>query len=186
MQSFSKTYKYIIALFIVVSLLMLIPLIAMQYSHEVVWTLSDFVIAWILLFGTGLIFILISTRINNLFYKAAVGLAVVTALFLIWSNLAVGLIGSEDNQANLMYGAVFTVLFLGSIIARLQPKGMSITLLAAAFTQAIICIIAIIGGYGLPENSPMQLVFINGFFITLFLGSSLLFWFATKKSLVKS
>jgi hypothetical protein len=40
------------------------------------------------------------------------GLAVGTALFLVWSNLAVGLIGSENNPANMMYLGVLAVFLL--------------------------------------------------------------------------
>ena len=34
-------------------LLLLLPLVAMQFTNEVNWTFSDFLVAGILLFGTG-------------------------------------------------------------------------------------------------------------------------------------
>ncbi len=39
---------------LVTGALLLIPLIAMQFSEDVVWTLSDFILAGFMLFGTGI------------------------------------------------------------------------------------------------------------------------------------
>ncbi len=50
-------------------------------------------------------------------YRFAVGVALAAAFLLVWMNLAVGLIGSEDNPANLMYFGVLAVGFIGAIIA---------------------------------------------------------------------
>ena len=44
-------------------------------------------------------------------------------LLLIWMNLAVVLIGSENNPANLLYLGVLCIAILGAFIARLQPRG---------------------------------------------------------------
>ncbi|MGB4972677.1 MAG: hypothetical protein WBO32_08455, partial [Cyclobacteriaceae bacterium] len=38
----------------IVGLLLLIPLVAMQFTNEVNWTFMDFIVAAILLMGTGL------------------------------------------------------------------------------------------------------------------------------------
>ncbi|MGK7368692.1 MAG: hypothetical protein ACNS64_00650, partial [Candidatus Halalkalibacterium sp. M3_1C_030] len=42
--------------------LLLIPLIAMQFTDEVVWTLSDFIFAGTLIFGTGLTYKLLTKK----------------------------------------------------------------------------------------------------------------------------
>ena len=47
--------KRLFGIVISVAILLLIPLIAMQFSDQVNWKLADFVIAGVLLFGTGLI-----------------------------------------------------------------------------------------------------------------------------------
>jgi protein-S-isoprenylcysteine O-methyltransferase Ste14 len=44
-----------IIIFVLVVLLLLIPFLAMQFTSEVNWTLSDFLVAGVLLFGTGLL-----------------------------------------------------------------------------------------------------------------------------------
>ena len=63
-------------------------------------------------------------------------------------NLAVGIIGTEDNPANLMYGGVLAVGIVGAIIARFQPHGMARALVATALAQALVAVIALIAGLG--------------------------------------
>jgi hypothetical protein len=75
------------------TLVLLVPLVAMQFSEDVDWKLGDFVIIGTLLVGAGLIFEFLSTRVNakNRIFVAAI---VVLAVMLIWVELAVGLFGS--------------------------------------------------------------------------------------------
>lgn len=74
--------------------LLLIPLVAMNFTNEVKWKTLDFLIAGILLCGTGLVleFILrkIKTRRNRIILIAGLFLA----LILIWAELAVGIFGT--------------------------------------------------------------------------------------------
>lgn len=46
------------------------------------------------------------------------------ALLLIRINLAVGMIGSEDNPFTLKYGEVLIVGMIGTIVVRFRPAGM--------------------------------------------------------------
>jgi thiazole synthase ThiGH ThiG subunit len=61
-----------------------------------------------------------------------VALALVAAMLLVWVNLAVGIIGSEDNPANIMYLGVHAVLILGALLALFRPQGMARALFATA------------------------------------------------------
>ena len=61
----------------------------MQFSNEVVWTISDFIIAGVLLFGTGALFVLTARRIRK--YRFAIGILFLTALLYVWAELAVGI-----------------------------------------------------------------------------------------------
>ena len=74
--------------------ILLIPFVAMQFTREVNWTASDFVIAAILLAGTGLLFELaaakLRTRKSRLIAIAVIGFCFV----FVWAELAVGLVGS--------------------------------------------------------------------------------------------
>lgn len=181
MNTDNKLIQPIAGLALATSVLLLIPLTAMQFTDEVVWTLSDFVVAGTLLFGTGLAYILV-TRIlaprmgDDIVYRFAVGFALFTGLFLVWSNLAVGIIGSEDNPINLFYFGVIVVGIIGAFSARFKPKGLSFTMCGMAITQALITAVALVGGfYQSPPSTVFHIIGVNGFFITLFVVAALLF-----------
>jgi hypothetical protein len=159
--------KSILRVAFATAFLLMIPFVAMQYSDEVVWTAFDFVVAGVLLFGAGLTFELISRRRPGIAYRIGVAVAVFTGLFLVWANLAVGLIGSEENPANLMYFGVLAVAVIGCLIARFQPRGMARALIAAAVVQMLVALIAQIAGQGLSYG-------VNGFFAALWIGSAFL------------
>jgi hypothetical protein len=82
--------KIVISVMIILS----IPLIAMQFTNEVNWELSDFIIAGILLLGTGLICEFIMRKVKTKENRIALCLVVITILLLVWAELAVGIIGS--------------------------------------------------------------------------------------------
>ena len=71
-------------------LLLLVPLVAMQFSSRVNWTASDFVVMGTLLFGTGSLFVLAARRVERK-YWVAVGFVVGLAFLYLWAELAVGI-----------------------------------------------------------------------------------------------
>ena len=77
-----------------VAILLLIPLIAMQFTDEVNWTLLDFIVAGILLLGTGFICELVIKKVKKTAYRIAFCLSILIALLLIWAELAVGIFGT--------------------------------------------------------------------------------------------
>ena len=77
-----------------VALLLLIPLVAMQFTSEVAWTLSDFVAAGVLLLSTGLTCELIMRKVNKIEYRIVLCGAILVAFVLIWLELAVGIFGT--------------------------------------------------------------------------------------------
>jgi hypothetical protein len=120
------------------------------------------------------------TKTQGTAYRAAVAVALATAFLLAWANLAVGVIGSEDNPANLMYVGVLAVGIVGAIIARFRPHGMARALFATALAQASVAVIALTFGLGLPWSPPVEILGVNGFFVALFVGSALLFRHAAR------
>ncbi len=113
---------------------------------------------------------------GNTAYKFAVALALVAAFLLFWVNGAVGIIGDEDNDANMMYGGVVAVGFVGSIIARFQPHGMAHALFATALAQVLVAAIALSAGWGSSGPIwPRDVLFLTAFFAALWGGSALLF-----------
>jgi hypothetical protein len=55
----------------------------MQFTNEVSWTLADFVVAGVLLLGTGLMCELVMRKVNKIEYRIAICLSLLSALFLI-------------------------------------------------------------------------------------------------------
>ena len=109
-------------------------------------------------------------------YRLAVGAALATAFLLVWVIGAVGLIGAEGNPADRMYAGVLGVGFVGAMIARLRPRGMARVLLAVAFAQALVAVIALINGeHRAAVTSVPEITLSNGFFAALWVGAAWLF-----------
>lgn len=173
-------FKTIIRIAIVTALLLLIPLSAKLFTDEMAWSLFDFAFAGTLIFGTGLAFELLRSKSGAIAYRLGAGVAVAAAFLLVWISLAVGIIGSEDNPANLMYIGVLAVGFIGAFIARFEPHGMARALFATAIAQALVPVIALIIGTAeiATADQAMGIVGVfalNTFFAMLFAGSALLF-----------
>ncbi|MBD3221286.1 hypothetical protein GF314_08575 [bacterium] len=155
-------------------------MVAMQFTDEVVWSWFDVLVMGLLLFGAGTAFVLISRRGPGTTYRVAVGLAVASTLLLIWMNLAVGIIGAEDNPANLLYAGVVAVELVGIGLARLRPHGMQRALLATAAAQFLVPVTALIVWRPPLDTADavmgvMGVFILNSFFVALFVAAALLF-----------
>lgn len=160
--------------------LLLVPLVAMQFTEEVSWSPGDFIIAGGLFMGCGLVYLALTSQATTPLFKAAAGLAVATALWLVWLNLAVGLIGNEAHPANALFLAVLLAGFAGSLWARLQPARMArVMFLMAALQTAVPLIAALL--WGLPASSgPLEVAGLTAMFDVLWLASAWLFVQAAK------
>ena len=78
-----KNKRLIIILSIVVCIL-LIPLIAMQFTDEVNWTLVDFIIGGIVLFGFGFLIDLVLSKLKTSRHKVLIITILILILILIW------------------------------------------------------------------------------------------------------
>ncbi len=139
------------------------------------WGPMDFAIMGVLLLGSGLLFEYASGRAATVPHRAAVGIAVLAGLGLIWVNLAVGMIGDEGNPANLMYILVLFVGLVGAAVARFEPREASIAMFATAAAHVVVVAIALIANLG-PELRA------DVFFITAWVASALLFRQASLES----
>ena len=93
MNSITKN-KRLIIIVMAVPLLLLIPLIAMQFTKEVNWSAFDFLVMAILLLGTGLLFELVLRKVRTLNSRITLIVIILIAFLLIWAELAVGIFGS--------------------------------------------------------------------------------------------
>lgn len=157
--------------------ILMVPLLAMVFTDEVDWTLFDFVVMGSLLLGTGFSFVLISRNLDNVAYRAGVGTAAVTGFLLVWVTLAVGIIGSENHPANLLYGGVLAIGAAGAATSRFRPRGMSYTMFVTATAQLLVPVVAwIVWRPTLDDPPGMGGVFmLNAVFALLFTASGLMF-----------
>lgn len=159
----------------VVALLLLLPLVAMQFTDEVNWSAFDFAFAAVLLAGTVIPYELAVKKAGGIAYRAGAAVALGAAFLLVWLGAGVGIIGADGDPANLLYAGVIAVGIIGAIVARAEPRGLAFTLLAMALAQALIAAIAVIGKLGYPWSGPVELIGLNAFFVALFTASALLF-----------
>ena len=77
-----------------ISLILLIPFVAMRFTEEVDWTLSDFAVAAVLLLATGLMWEIVMRKFTGTGTRIVLCAALLMALLLVWMELAVGIFGT--------------------------------------------------------------------------------------------
>lgn len=79
---------------LITATILLIPLIAMQFTNEVQWQFADFVVAALLLIGLGLLLSYVFRKFANSNFRILIIAALIIGFLLIWAELAVGIFGS--------------------------------------------------------------------------------------------
>lgn len=74
--------------------ILMVPLVAMQFTREVNWTASDFVVAAVLLVGTGMLLELATTKLRTRKSRLTAVAVIGLSFLFVWAELAVGIIGS--------------------------------------------------------------------------------------------
>jgi len=164
--------RWRVALWGLAALMLLAPLVAMQFTPEVAWGGADF-----LVFGTMLViacgsFELAARMAGSGSYRAAAGVAIGTAFLIVWASLAVGIVGDEGNPFNLMFAGVLAIGLLGGFATRFQARGMAGVLLAMAYAHALAA--------GIGAFSDHASLAPNAVFVALWLVSAALFRKADK------
>ncbi|TXF77597.1 hypothetical protein [Chryseobacterium sp.] len=83
-----------VAIFLAAAVLLSIPLIAMQFTEEVDWTASDFLIGAVLLFGTAGVIDVVLRKVKSARNRLILSVLILGILFLVWAELAVGIFGT--------------------------------------------------------------------------------------------
>lgn len=120
------------------------------------WTASDFVLMALMLgaLGGGIEFLF--ARSANPFARAGSAMLVIAGFLTIWVNLAVGMIGSEDNSYNLLFMALVPAAIAGAMLVRFRPRGLAWVALACGLAQAGLAL----GGIAAdPRGGRFSLVF---------------------------
>ena len=179
MEKQSKLSKSILGVAVVTMLLLMVPLVAMQFTTEVNWSISDFIVMGALLFSTGLSFVLVIRFATNMVNKLAMVGAFGTTFFMIWANLAVGLIGSGANLGNLMYIGVVTLVIITSLRGRFTASGMERAMNVTTIALVVVAVIELFAN--IPGTSVFEILAVNGFFAAAYAISGSLFRFAAQE-----
>ena len=137
------------------------------------WGPMDFATIGVLVLFSGLLYEYASARAGTFAHRAAVGIAVLAGLGLIWVNLAVGFMDVEN--ANLMYVLVLLVALVGAAIGRFEPREASMAMFATATAHAVVAVIGLVADLG-----PTLLA--DAFWIAGWVTSGLLFRQASLES----
>ena len=97
MKTDNTPYRSTIRIVLATAFILSLPLVAMQFTDEVAWSPVDFAVAGVLLVGASLLYVLAARKGGGISYRAGVGIALAGAFLLVWINLAVGIIGTEDD-----------------------------------------------------------------------------------------
>ena len=152
--------------------LVLTPLVAMQFTTEVDWDETDFIFATIIFGIVGGLIELAVRLSSNWYFRIGAMFAVLAGFMVVWANLAVGMIGNEDNPVNLWFGAVLFIAVAGSIISRFRSSILPWAMFLAGTVQIAIGTFAGILGTDM-RGGRFTIILSVAWFI-----ASLLFWCA--------
>ena len=77
-----------------ITVILIIPVFGKLFTDDFQWTLPDFIIGAILLYGTGLMIDFILSKVLKKSHRIALCGFILFLLISIWAELAVGLIGT--------------------------------------------------------------------------------------------
>jgi hypothetical protein len=164
----SRTPRWRVALWAGGLLALALPGLLMALTEEVVWTGFDFLVFGLMLAvvcgGIELAMRLSSQRS----YRLAALLTLGGGFLMVWANLAVGIIGNEENPRNLLFYLVLLVGIAGAMLTRFDARGLSRTLRLMAASQLLVAVVAALLGWAL-------LPVFTAFFVVLWLVAGQLF-----------
>jgi hypothetical protein len=152
------------------------PFVAMRLSAQGVdWSVADFVVMGAMLGAVGGLIELAVRLAPNRLYRGGVGLALLGTFLTVWVNLAVGIVGSENNPGNLLFFVALLMGIAGAIGTRFRADGMARAMITTAVSIGIAFVLAQLG----VRDEPMVKPFVEGagtsLFVALFLCSAWLF-----------
>lgn len=111
-------------------------LLSLPWFLEFPWTASDFIVMGVMFAITGGTIELAVRSSTDWAHRLGSLVAILTGFLTVWVNLAVGMIGSEDNPYNLWFGGVLAIAIAGSLLARGSASALAGTMALAAAAQA--------------------------------------------------
>jgi hypothetical protein len=160
--------------------LLAIPFVAMRFSTGVNWSLGDFVAAGVMFAMIGGAFELAVRVSGSWAYRGGAALALAGTLLTVWANLAVGIVGREENPANLWFFGALLAGLAGAWIARFRASGMSAAMLVTALSLWLAFAVASTGPSDEPFVSHGLELAGTSVFALMFLGAAALFRLAAR------
>ena len=130
----------------------LVPLVAKQFTDEVQWSTFDHIVWAFMLAIPATIIDLVSRMTGNWAYRGAVVIALGTSFVITWANLAVGIVGNEENPVNLIFFGVVAIALLGSPLVGFKAARLRWVFYLTAAAQALSALVAL-------QAEPFVLVF---------------------------
>lgn len=114
---------------------------------------------------------------DRIFYRIGAAVALAASLLQVWMNLAVGIVGDEDNPVNQGFYMVVATAAACAFTARLEAGGMARGMLATAGIQALLGL-AVATAPSTARIEPMGatgVLVLSGGFVALWLLAGALF-----------
>jgi len=156
-------------------LILLIPLFGNRFVDGWNWPPPAFVLLGTLVFGAGLTYQLITRNVDIIAYRAAVGIALMAGLVLMWMNFVQ--MADDVNPHAGWYFPVPVVGIIGAAVARFRSAGMARALFATALAQGLVLAMTSMWNPQVSSSTAglWRGLGLNAFLLMLFVGSALLF-----------
>lgn len=79
-------------MWLAIALLLVLPLVAMQFINEVAWSFGDFIIAAALLIGAGTLYEILALKIRSPARRIVIAGVIFMAVLIVWAEGAVGIL----------------------------------------------------------------------------------------------
>ncbi|HET9638168.1 MAG TPA: hypothetical protein VFP12_03085 [Allosphingosinicella sp.] len=118
-----------------------------------------------------------SSRPGKLAYRLGAAVALGVAFLQIWMNLAVGIVGREDNPVNLGFYLVVVAAGACAFTARWRAEAMARAMLAVAGMQALLALVIATAPSTVRDDpkGAMGVLVLSGIFAALWLAAAALF-----------
>jgi hypothetical protein len=152
-------------------------LLAIPWLANFPWTASDFIVMGAMFAITGGTIELAIRSSENWAHRFGAIVAVLAGFLTVWVNLAVGMIGSDDNPYNLWFGGVLAIAISSALLSQ-SSATMAGMMVVTALAQAAV---SIFGFSTDPRGGVLSFAFAG-----LWLLSAGLFWIAARNKAVSS
>lgn len=141
--------------------------IATQFDTGAHWGSEDVIFATVVFGVVGGLLELAAHASTSLSYRIAAAVGAGAGLLLLWVNVALGIVGSDDHPANGDYLVVLVAAIAGAVVAFGNPRLLFRAMLGAAGAHLLIGALHLRYGF--------EAAAINLFFVALWTASALLF-----------